>query len=206
MTERIRSLLPILGLTVAAALVVVLSLKVRDLNERYARLYQRATGPHAGMWVPTFRAATSTGDSVTIGETKDGTRQVLFFFTVTCPYCKSTLPAWDEMTRKLAAYKDPRVEVYGVSLSSPDSTRKYMEQNEVAFPVLHFPEEKLSRIYRAGAVPATVVLDEQGRMIHARVGEISKTERPAIDSVLTMARWKPEPRPAQQPGEEVGGS
>lgn len=196
MTERIRTLLPILGLTVAAALVVVLSLKLRDLNERYARLYQRATGPYAGMWVPTFRAATPTGDSVTIGETRDGTRQVLFFFTTTCPYCKSTLPAWNELTAKLDTFSNPRVEVYGVSLSSPDSTRRYVAQNELPFPVLHFPEEKLSRIYRAGSVPMTAVLDEKGRMVHARVGEIAG--RAAIDSVLTMARWKPEPRPAQQ--------
>ncbi len=194
--RKLGTLLPTLGLVVAAVLVVVLSLKVRDLNERYARLYDRATRPYAGMWVPTFRAATLAGDSVTIRETPEGRRQVLFFFTTTCPYCKSTLPAWKELTATLDTLSTPQVEVYGVSLDSVGATREYVEEHRLPYPVLFFPEEKLSRIYRAGTVPLTAVLDEQGRMVHARLGEIAKSDRASIDSVVAMVKRQPQPRPA----------
>jgi hypothetical protein len=57
MMDRIGKLLPALALTAAAALVVILSLKVRDMNDQYARLYERATQPYAGMFVPPSRPA-----------------------------------------------------------------------------------------------------------------------------------------------------
>lgn len=194
MLKRLSAALPLIGLTAAAALVVVLSLKVRDLNEQNSRLYLRARYPFVGMYVPTFRGATLTGDSLTIGETGPETRQVLFFFTTTCPYCKTTLPAWNQLAATFDTFTNPRVEVYGVSLDSVGKTRQYVAQNTLPFPVLHFPEEKLSAIYRAGSVPLTVVLDPNGRMVHARVGEM--TEKAAIDSVVAAVKWKPEPRPA----------
>ncbi|HEX2095480.1 MAG TPA: TlpA disulfide reductase family protein [Longimicrobiaceae bacterium] len=193
MNERILRLLPTLGLTVAAALVVVLSLKVRDLNERYSQVFERATRPYPGMFVPTFQATTLTGEPVTVGRSEGEGRQVLFFFTTTCPYCKSSLPAWREITARLDTVRSLPVRVYGVSLDSTAVTRRYVQENRLPFPVLELPERKLAAIYRAQAVPLTVVLDAEGRMIHSRLGEI--TERAAIDSVLAMVRWKPQPRP-----------
>ncbi len=194
MMERISKHLPLLALTAAAALVVVLSLRVRDLNERYARVFERATRPYAGMFVPTFRTQTLDGVPVTVGETPGEGRQVLFVFTTTCPYCKSTLPAWQEIQAALDTVRSVPVAVYGVSLDSVDVTRRYVAANRLPYPVVRFPEDKLVAIYRAGAVPLTVVLDENGRMLHSRLGELKG--RPAIDSVLAMVRWKPEPQAA----------
>lgn len=196
MLERIGKLLPALGLTAAAALVVVLSLKVRDLNDRYAQVFERATRPYAGMYVPTFRTSALDGTPVTVGEAPASGRQVLFVFTTTCPYCKTTLPAWDVIAAELDTVRSVPVGVYGISLDSAEVTRRYVAENRLPFPVVRFPEDKLAAIYRAQTVPLTLVLDEQGRTIHSRLGEM--TERAAIDSVLAAVRWKPEPRPAAQ--------
>ncbi|MEW5929612.1 MAG: TlpA disulfide reductase family protein [Gemmatimonadota bacterium] len=198
MMERIGRFLPAVALTAAAALVVVLSLKVRDLNERYSRLFERATRPYAGMFVPTFQTTTLEGAPVTVGEAPGKGRQVLFVFTTTCPYCQSTLPAWREIKASLDTVRSVPVAVYGISLDSAEVTRSYAAKNKLPFPVVRFPQDKLTAIYRAGSVPLTVVLDEEGRMIHSHLGELR--ERASIDSVLTMVRWQPEPRPAQQPG------
>ncbi|HEX2188136.1 MAG TPA: TlpA disulfide reductase family protein [Longimicrobiaceae bacterium] len=191
MLDRIGKLLPALALTAAAALVVVLSLKVRDLNDRYGQLLERATRPYAGMWVPTFRTSTLDGAPVTVGESPGAGRQVLFVFTTTCPYCKTTLPAWDAIAAELDTVRSVPVAVYGISLDSADVTRRYAAANRLPFPVVRFPEDKLAAIYRAQTVPLTLVLDERGRTIHSRLGEM--TERAAIDSVLAAVRWKPEP-------------
>jgi len=194
MMDRISKHLPVLALTVAAALVVVLSLRVRDLNESYARVYERATRPYAGMFVPTFRTQTLDGIPVTVGEAPGEGRQVLFVFTATCPYCRSTLPAWQEIQAALDTVRSVPVAVYGVSLDSVEVTRRYVAEHRLPYPVVHFPEDKLVAIYRAGTVPLTLVLDENGRTIHSRLGEM--TSREAIDSVLAMVRWKPEPQTA----------
>lgn len=199
MMERIGRLLPAIALTAAAALVVVLSLKVRDLNDRYSKLSERAFRPYAGMFVPTFQASTLEGAPVTVGESPGAGRQVLFVFTTTCPYCQSTLPAWREIKASLDTVRSVPVAVYGISLDSAAVTRGYAAKNRLPFPVVRFPQDKLTALYRAGSVPLTVVLDEEGRMIHSHLGELKG--RAAIDSVLTMVRWKPEPRPAAQPGQ-----
>jgi peroxiredoxin len=197
MMERIGRLLPAIALTAAAALVVVLSLKVRDLNDRYSKLFERATRPYAGMFVPTFQTSTLEGAPVTVGESPGAGRQVLFVFTTTCPYCQSTLPAWREIKASLDTVRSVPVAVYGISLDSAEVTRGYAAKHRLPFPVVRFPEDKLASIYRAGTVPLTVVLDEEGRMIHSRLGELKG--KPAIDSVLAMVRWKPEPRPTAPP-------
>lgn len=195
--DRIGKLLPALALTAAAALVVVLSLKVRDLNDRYAKLFERATRPYAGMFVPTFRTSTLDGAPVTVGEAPPSGRQVLFVYTTTCPYCKTTLPAWREIAAALDTVRSIPVAVYGISLDSAEVTRRYAAENRLPFPTVRFPEDKLTAIYRAGTVPLTVVLDERGRMIHSRLGELKG--RPAIDSVLAMVRWKPDAPPGARP-------
>jgi peroxiredoxin len=197
MMERIGRLLPAIALTAAAALVVVLSLKVRDLNDRYSKLTERAFRPYAGMYVPTFQTSTLEGAPVTVGESPGAGRQVLFIFTTTCPYCQSTLPAWREIKASLDTVRSVPVAVYGITLDSVPVSRGYAARNKLPFPVVRFPEDKLTAIYRAGTVPLTVVLDEEGRMIHSRLGELKG--KPAIDSVLAAVRWKPEPRPAAQP-------
>lgn len=202
MMERIGRLLPAIALTAAAALVVVLSLKVRDLNDRYSKLTERAFRPYAGMYVPTFQTSTLEGAPVTVGESPGAGRQVLFIFTTTCPYCQSTLPAWREIKASLDTVRSVPVAVYGITLDSVPVSRGYAAKNKLPFPVVRFPEDKLTSIYRAGTVPLTVVLDEEGRMIHSRLGELKG--RPAIDSVLAAVRWKPEPRPAAQPGRAAG--
>lgn len=192
MMDRIGKLLPALALTAAAALVVILSLKVRDQNTRYAELFERATQPYAGMFVPTFQASTLDGAPATVGESPGAGRQVLFVFTTTCPYCKTTLPAWREITASLDTVRSVPVQVYGISLDSVEVTRRYLAENRLDFPVVRFPEDKLAAIYRAQSVPLTVVLDERGRMIHSRLGEMKG--RAAIDSVLAAVHRKPEPR------------
>lgn len=202
MMERIGRLLPAIALTAAAALVVVLSLKVRDLNDRYSKLTERAFRPYAGMYVPTFRTSTLDGAPVTVGESPGAGRQVLFIFTTTCPYCQSTLPAWRQIKASLDTVRSVPVAVYGITLDSVPVSRGYAARNRLPFPVVRFPEDKLTAIYRAGSVPLTVVLDEEGRMIHSRLGELKG--KPAIDSVLAAVRWKPEPRPAAQPGQAAG--
>lgn len=69
---------------------------------------------------------------------------------------------------------------------SEPATRAYIDTNRIDFPVVRFPDTKLIRLYRAGAVPMTAVLDHEGRMLYVRRGMLET--RAAVDSVMAAAR------------------
>jgi len=145
--------------------------------------------------MPAFATSTLDGAPATIGQAPAAGRQVLFVYTTTCPYCLKSLPAWKSIEATLDTLSAVRAQVFGVSLDSIEVTRRYAARHALPYPTVRFPEEKLVSMYRAGAVPVTMVLDEQGRTIYARVGEVSSPV--VVDSIIDAVKWKPQPRPAQ---------
>ncbi|HEX2202386.1 MAG TPA: TlpA disulfide reductase family protein [Longimicrobium sp.] len=199
--ERINRILPYAALTLAAVLVVVLGQdkreligKVEDLQVKYR---EAVTQPRPGMFMPAFQTTTLDGRPATVGQLPAEGKQVLFVYTTTCRYCKSTLPTWKRLAALLDTMRTPRVQVFGVSLDSLEATRKYSAENRLPYPTVSFPEDKLVQMYRAGTVPLTLVLDQEGRTVYSRVGEI--TQQAAFDSIVAAVKLKPQPRP--QPGQ-----
>jgi peroxiredoxin len=195
MQDRLFRILPYLALAAAAVLVVVLGQQKRSLIEQVEQtqyqLRQARTEPMRGMWMPAFQAPTLEGQAATIGEVPGEGRQVLLMYTTTCPYCLSSIPAWKQIKAAADTMTSMRTAVYGVSLDSVDVTRKYIAQHGLPYPTVRFPDEKVAGMYRAGTVPVTLVLDERGRAIYSRTGELK--DPAAIDSVMQAIRWRPAP-------------
>jgi len=173
-----------ISLAVAVGLVAILGLQNRSLKSMYSTLVEEISGPYEGLSVPAFDAVTLTGDSVTIGTSPDGERQVLFFFAAACPTSRRTIPTWNSIAS--AARKNPGFNTYGIQLDAADMKFDYPDVDVVRFPVLRLPDPRLREWYRVGGVPTTVVLDAAGRVVYKRLGGIA-TES-TIDSVLTAAR------------------
>ncbi len=172
------------ALAAAVVLVVLLALQQRSLSERYATLRERTLSLHTGLYVPTFQTRTLQGDSVTIGATEPAAKQVLFFFTTTCPYCRASLPAWNRVASRIREKGDATV--YGVALDSLHLVHQYVREHDLRFPVVLLPERKLARIYRITGVPLTAVLDNEGRVVYSRAGEFAVQQ--AIDSLLASVQ------------------
>lgn len=191
-----RVLLP-LGLIAALALVLVLSRQNQTLAAQNVKLRRTLTQPIAGLALPTIRTVTLAGDSVTIGERADGGRQVLFAFTTTCPYCRASIPAWKRIAAAAhdAPPSAPPAVAYGLVLDSSDAAvTKYFAEHALPYAVARFPTRKLASLYRVQSVPATIVLDADGRVIYSKVGEL--TDPVVIDSVIGALRWRrPVPTP-----------
>ena len=172
------------ALAIALLLVVILAHQQQTLRARYDDLNRRFQAPHAGMFVPTFRAATLDGDSVTIVRPGAGDRQLLLFLTTTCPFCIQSLESW----RTLATACDSisGVQVYAVSLDSVAETRFYVQRHHLQVAVTFLPEAKLAGLYRAHRAPVTMVIDSAGRVRYARRGVFEGRE--ARDSVLAALR------------------
>lgn len=169
----------------ASALVLILSKRLHDLSAAYRELRQLSTLPHAGTVVPTFRTATLAGDSVTVGETADSTaRQVLLVFNTTCPFCRGIIPLWHRMANSLGRVGTP-MRVLAISLDSAETTRRYVAEHALRYPVLLFPQAKLKRLYRATAVPQTVVLDWTGTVLYAKTGILDSISLDSVFAAIT---------------------
>lgn len=203
MQDRFFRVLPYAALAVAAALVVVLAVQkrklIRQVETAQYELREARTTPIRGMWMPAFQASTLEGEPATIGEVpgEAAGRQVLLMYTTTCPYCLSSIPAWKQIKAAADTMTSVRAAVYGVSLDSVNVTRDYIAKHRLPYPTVRFPDEKVAGMYRAGTVPVTLVLDERGRAIYSRTGELKNPA--AIDSVIQAIRWRPAARDSAQP-------
>lgn len=166
-----------------AVLVLVLAMQLREARAE-AELHRRAALlPVPGFAVPTVATQTLDGDPFVLGSTAPDVKQLLFFFTTTCPYCAETMPVWND----LAADMPSNVEVVAVSLdvdSLPLS--EWAERWNLRFPVVRLPEPKLAEIFRVPVVPLTILLDHEGRVLHARSGTLAAREA-AVDSIRAAA-------------------
>jgi len=141
--------------------------------------------PHAGQWVPTVRAATLAGDSITLGETTSGRAQILIAFSTTCQFCRATLPVWRRLSDSLRRDPKAHFDVVWVSASPWDSTRAYAQAHGITSTVVRMPTPKLARVYQIKSVPLTIVLDRWGRVAHAHASVFKNAAM--IDSVYIAA-------------------
>jgi len=186
---RVRTVVLVGVLLVALGLDVALGIETRSLRAAYQDLGNRVREPHAGIFVPTFRTATLRGDSLTVGALARSGRQVVFVFTTTCPYCRASLPAWRQLAYDADTSRVMHVQVLGISWDSVEQTRRYAAEQGLTFPIVRFPERKLGVLYRARAVPVTLVLDSMGRVLFGHVGVLTDTL--ARDSVWPAIRFRP---------------
>ena len=191
MKDRVVRALPTIALTLAVSLVAVLGIQNRALSERnqvlferYRTLIDRANGPYAGLSMPAFDAITSAGESVTVGTAQEGEKQLLFFFTATCPVSRRTIPAWSQIA--LETNEHDRLSIFGIKLDTVRLQIDDPDTDELRFPIIRLPDPRLVEWYRIGGVPATVVLDHAGRVLYSKMGEIS--ERGSIEAVLAAVR------------------
>lgn len=88
---------------------VVLARQNRRLVQDNGELFERATRPYAGMVVPVVPAVSLQGDTVSLGAPALSERQVLFFFTTSCPFCRSAMPVWRSLAKRVNGVSQARV-------------------------------------------------------------------------------------------------
>jgi len=179
---RLRALVLPGALLAAAALVVILGMQLRAARAELQAEKRKVILPAAGQVVPSVRGRTLDGDSVLLGEGAPDTRQVLFIFNTRCGICVATLPAWDRLHAQLRGAA--AVTVVGWSQDADALTRRYVEEHQLAFPVVVGLPLKYLKLYRGWAVPATLVVDHEGTVVYGRPGKLSGA---AQDSVVSAA-------------------
>src|SRR6476660_6276816 len=92
-----------------------------------------------------------------------GRKAIVVFFETDCPTCQLALPY-------LNALKGDSIQVIGLSQDDERSTREFVRQLKISYPVELDSGLKVSRAYDPHNVPTFYLLDESGQVQQALVG------------------------------------
>ena len=102
---------------------------------------------------------------------------VVNFWATWCPPCVEEMP---DLQRVHDDYLGRGVTVVGLGIDAPSALRRFREQHGLTMP-LYAAGAAGSDVGRAlgngsGALPYTVLIDRDGRIVHARLGQIRPAE------------------------------
>lgn len=109
----------------------------------------------------------------------------LDFWASWCTPCLASFPWLNQIHEK---YKSKNFTVVGVNLDKKrEKADDFLSSQPANFPLVFDPEGKLPTKYKVEGMPYSVILDEQGKVIHRHIGfDIAKTAeyQKAIEEVL----------------------
>lgn len=100
---------------------------------------------------------------------------VLNFWAPWCPPCRKEIPGFVELQRK---YGDRGLIFIGIAPDSRDNVVAFLSENAINYPILIGQDNamELSAAIgnRQGGLPFSAVIDRNGRIIDAQVGELKE--------------------------------
>ena len=114
---------------------------------------------------------------------------ILNFWATYCIPCRKEMPDLAEIQNEYAAHG---VQVIGASADDPDdraTVRQFIKETKINFPVwLDATVTDMMRFGLGSALPGTVVIDKDGRIVKVYSGVFSKAElKKQIDSMLAAS-------------------
>lgn len=124
-----------------------------------------------GEAAPTFKLKNLAGEEVAV-EAK-GKPYIINFWATWCPPCQAEIP---DLAAFYADHKDT-VDFYAVNLQEDaPPVQKFMEERKAALPVLLDTQGAAANLYGVRAIPTTIVVDAEGKVIYRKTGGVTKEE------------------------------
>jgi peroxiredoxin len=183
-----KGLLLQIALFAACALVVLLAMQKRSVQDDYDKLAFAGLQPQVGTWVPATEGRTATGERLMLGQAAHRL-QVLYFFDPDCVVCKATAPAVRELSAALARGEAPGVDLYGVTASIDATQPAYARAQGFDFPIA-YSTSKIRSLFSVSIVPLTIVVDGDSRVVYAHAGKLDRTEAATLLSAVRLQGGK----------------
>lgn len=180
------------------ALVLILALSVfnvllikQNLGLR-KQLLQRGAGTSinslkAGDVVAPIAGMDLQGRQYELRFEKGGKRQLLLFFSPSCPYCLQQGPLWCDILNKIDSNRFNVVGIVGDKEDPQAVTRHAKElgyfDTKLVLPIIAINDQALRR-YKLTATPATLLIDDNGRVEHAWVGKWDDSKQREVAEAL----------------------
>ena len=123
---------------------------------------------------PEFSLQDLDGEVFTLSQHK-GVPVVMRFFLTDCKFCKADTPIFNEFHTSYGATELAMIYIDSLSVGSM-ALEAFRKEHGIRFPIADDPGGSVSKEYKVKALPQTVILDPQHKIIAAVLGGISREE------------------------------
>lgn len=121
---------------------------------------------------PDFETVLADGTEVNLSDYR-GKKVLLNFWATWCGYCIMEFPALDRLSQD---YADELV-VLAIDCGEDEATvQDFLEKNEYSFLVGMDEDYEIQRLYPTNGIPYTVLIGEEGEVLHRTTGIPSREE------------------------------
>ncbi len=120
---------------------------------------------------PAWQLKDLEGREVTLEQYK-GKVVIVDFWATWCPPCRAEMPVYVNLYKKFA---DRGLVIVGISLDAqgPGVVRKFVDSMGITYPIV-MGDDEVAAAYGIQAIPSTFVVSRDGRILHSKVGAISR--------------------------------
>ena len=116
---------------------------------------------------PDFSLPTPEGKTVALTQLR-GKVVFLNFWATWCPPCRVEMPSMERLYKE---FKDQGLVILAIDMGeSPKLVSRFMSEFRLSFPALLDVDMRVAALYRVRGIPATFLIDRNGRMVGAAVG------------------------------------
>jgi thiol-disulfide isomerase/thioredoxin len=143
--------------------------------------------PFSGL-APDFSLKSFDGQEVSLSRLK-GKVVLLDFWATWCGPCKESIPHLIQLYKN---YRESGFEVVGMNIDKGDgeTVRRFVMSMDIPYPVVITPEDVV-RSYRVTGIPATFLIDRQGKIREKMVGFSGAIARQLDTKVADLTSEKP---------------
>lgn len=102
---------------------------------------------------------------------------IINFWATWCPPCLKEIPAFISIQKQ---FMDTDLQFIGIAIDNKQAVLDYLKTININYPILIGGESAISLSHQLGniikAVPFTIIINQQGQIIHRQPGEISPDE------------------------------
>lgn len=139
---------------------------------------EMASLPHVGHLAPDFTLETlkSPKEAIQLSALNESaTGTIIYFWTSWCPFCASSMEALQ------LAYSEHGEDInfLGVNVTNQDTVpaaERFIEEHGVEFLNVSDSTGRVASNYFVPPVPATLFIDDQGYIVHRKVGGLTRQE------------------------------
>lgn len=177
----------ILALSLCNVLLLTQNLRLRKQLNSAGGINGSANSLKPGETVTPFAGMDLNGRPYQVEYRKDGRRQLVLFFSPSCPYCVQQGPIWRDMLNRIDCTRFNVVGIVGDKenrqevISHADALGYF--KTRIDLPIISVGDEMLVR-YKLTATPITLLIDDNGRVEHAWVGKWDESKAAEVATAL----------------------
>lgn len=140
----------------------------------------------AGRTAPNFILENLYGDLVELSE-ELGEGPILLSFWAT--WCKPCIEELSEMKKIYKEYEEKGFKLFAISTDNERTVAKvkpFVKSKNYKFPVLYDTNSEVARLYYARAVPFSVLIDKEGKIVYSHTGYMRGDEIALKDKIVEL--------------------